>query len=694
MKNLGVIVLNYNDHENTIRICKEYEKMKEIDQIIVVDNLSTMGDFDSLLKLKCKKIDVIQTNYNQGYAAGNNFGISYLNKKYGLFKYICISNPDIYIDSSAIKGCVDYLEKHKKVAICAPKMINLYGQEHPLSGWKLRSLRGDIWDSSLLLTKIIKRPHIEMYDSNYMNQNEIKVDCVAGSFFIIRNSVFEQIGYFDEKTFLYFEEDILGNKIKKLGYNNVILNKYKFTHLESVSVDRSMRFMKKFMNLQKSKIYYHKTYDENSNFLKIMIMYFFTYFRYVEQFMVILRSQLRKILRKIGEFIFRFYKVLILMLTILTFPITILSRKVRRRKKVLYYSVVNWKWIKQRPHFVPLYLCNNGYNVDYMYDEPYKKYLPKQDHILVNNEQDNIHLKIKRFKFFPYHIKLSWLNRFIFVTRILFFNYDKVIFTNPKQIGNLFMTVLKLKKTKLYYECMDNYIYWEPDNNRYLFEGYESWLINHSEKIIVSSLGLKNMLVKKYQCNRNKIVLIRNGYDKSIFQNYQKTPLKLKHPNAVYIGTIDEWFDFDSILSYARKHRDKFFYIIGPIGWSVEEKVKLIKEENIFFPGPIEHKFVPGTIEQSDVMLLPFIINDLIEDVDPVKVYEYLYMKKPVVSTYWKELDQFKDFTIFYRNHKDFTKAMDKAFKTKLSETKYYQKLMIESDWDMRLKKYLEAIDD
>ena len=205
-------------------------------------------------------------------------------------------------------------------------------------------------------------------------------------------------------------------------------------------------------------------------------------------------------------------------------------------------------------------------------------------------------------------------------------------------------------------------------------------------------MGLKKLLISKHHCNSKKIVLIRNGYEKKVFESYEKTPLELKHPNAVYIGTIDEWFDFESIIKYARKNRNKYFYIIGPTGWTVEEKVKKIDEKNIIFHGPIEHKYVPGTIENSDVMLLPFIINDLIEDVDPVKVYEYLYLKKPVVSSYWKELDQFKEFTIFYKDKNDFEKAMNKAFKSKIDESINYKKLMNESSWDQRLKKYLDAI--
>ncbi len=685
MSKLGVIVLNYKDSENTIRICKAYERMKTVEKIIVVDNQSPDNSYQKLKNLESKKVDVIQTAENNGYSSGNNYGLKYLEEHYGNFDYIAISNPDIYIQEEAIKACKEYLDKHKNIAICAPKMLDKNGIEHPLSGWKLRSIRGDIWDSSILLTRIIKRPHIEMYDAKHMKKKIIPVDCVAGSFFIIRNSVFKEVGYFDEKTFLYYEEDILGNKIHKLGYKNVILNDYQFKHLESVSVDNSMKFMKKQMNLQKSKIYYHKTYN-NCGVLKLSVMYFFTYFRYVEQFFINLPFA------KVEETIFRLYKLFILLIAVLILPIQKLIRYIRPKQKILYYSVVNWRWIKQRPHFVPLYLCEHGYKVDYIYEEPYEKYKGETNLSPVDNDHELKELKIKTFKYFPYHLKRSRLNRFIFVMRCLFYNYDKIILTNPKQVSSFFMTVMKIKGTKFYYECMDNYIYWEPPYNINFFQGWEKYVVENVEKIIVSATGLKELLKKKYNCPEEKIILIRNGYDKNVFENYEPISFKMEHPNATYIGTIDEWFDFTSIIQYAKKNPKKHIYIIGPVGLSIKDKVASIKDKNIHFIGSIEHKYVPSAIENSDVMLLPFIVNSLIEDVDPVKIYEYLYMKKPVVSSYWKELDQFKEFVIFYKDRKDFNKALDSGFKQTVKINKNYQKLMKESTWDNRLKKYLDTI--
>lgn len=680
MLKTAVIVLNYRDSDNAIRISKKYSKMKVINKVILVDNVSPDNSYDKFKKLKENKIDAIQAPENKGYSSGNNYGIKYLNENYGEYDYIIISNPDVDVEENAIKACVDFLDKHKDYAIAAPKMLMINDIEHPLSGWKLRTPLGDLRDSSNLLTKIFKKPHIEMYDKKYMQKKQINVDCVAGSFFVIKNEVFKKIGYFDEKTFLYFEEDIIGKKLHNLGYKNIILNNYKFKHFESVSVDRSMNYIKKYKNLQKSKIYYHKKYTK-CNLGWLMLLYLVT-------FLVILNFYFRIFLKKMSEFIFRCYKVLILCIIFITLPINFLLK----RRKVLYYSIVNWKWIKQRPHFVPEFLSKNGYKMTYMYDTPYENFIEHDSNNIVENKTVEKNLRIKTWKFIPYHLSLSKINRYIFVTRMLFMNYDKIIFTSPKQISNLFQTALKLRGTKIYYECMDNYVYWENENEVNFFQGREKWLIDNCEKVIVSSNGLRELFVKKYNCPKSKITLIRNGYDKKIFENIKKTPLVLKPKNAVYIGTVDEWFDFDSIEKYAKKYSDITFYIIGPVGFTVKDKVKNNKIKNIIYHGPIEHKYVPDTIRESDVMLLPFLINPLIEDVDPVKVYEYLFMKKPVVSSYWKELDQFSNFVEFYNNYKEFEKAMNKAFKEKIEENNEYKKLMKESAWDERLKDYLKAI--
>lgn len=691
--NLAVIVLNYNDPSNTIKYVNTIKKYDCIDRIIVIDNLSPDGSFEKLKKLRNDTVDVIESNGNRGYAYGNNFAVKYLIQKYGEFKYIAISNPDVEVPEESYKKCLEFLNSNNDVAIAAPRMYDINDKPHQLSGWKIRSLRGDIMDTSLCLTELYQLPHIERYTDKKLNKKAAYVECVAGSFFIIRYEAFEKVGYFDEGTFLYFEEDILGNKLKKAGYKNVVLNDCKFKHFESVTIDKNMNFMKKFKNLQKSKRYYHKNYNIHATWWKLLILDFFTWFRGIEE-KINIAKLFRIYRRKVGNgMINGLVKVLILILSYIFLPISYISKKLRSKERVLYFSLVTWKWIKQRPHFVALELAQSGdFKVDYVYQTLYDKYMPDQNHLHVKNKvTDFKNFKIKPFKIFPANSKFRIrLNSTWNLIRTSMWNYDKIIITHPNQIDFFFMKVQKLKGTKFYYECMDNYEEWEENCDG--FREKQQRVISASKHVIVSSMKLKQKLCELYHIDESLCTVIRNGYDKKLFNNYKKYNTKLKKPNVTYIGTIDDWFDFENIVRYAQKNPKINFDIIGPINDNLNNVISNIKEKNIKFHGPIEHEKVPSYIEDSDVMIMPFIVNDIIEYVDPVKMYEYLYLKKPVVTTYWKELDQFKEFVLFYNNDKEFFKAIDNSFNFNVKDNKKYCEIMKNSDWNERLKDYVKIV--
>ena len=696
--NLAVVILNYNDPTNTIRYVNEIKKYKNIDRIVVIDNKSVDDSFKKIKKLASLKIDVIESDGNKGYAYGNNYAVRYLNEKYGEFKYIAISNPDVEVSENSYNQCLAFLDNNKDVAICAPRMFDINGNPHQLSGWKLRKLHNDIMDSSPALTALINKPHLERYTAKYLNKDVAYVDCVAGSFFIIRHSAFKEVGYFDENTFLYFEEDILGNKLKKYGYKNVVLNTCMFKHYESVTVDQNMNFYRKFKNLQKSKKYYHKTYNDECNKWynkwKLLRLDFVTFFRPFED-----KIHLDKLTSKIYKVTSRglvtlFIKFLILLIQIILLPFSILAKKMRRKKKVLYFSLVTWKWIKQRPHFVALEIYNtNRYNVDYRYQSLYKRYMKNEKQSLVYNKIENKKgFRIKSFNIFPANNRLRiFLNSTLSFWKTSFWNYDKIIITHPNQIDFFFMKVQKLKGVEFYYESMDNYQGWEEDEAGFIEK--QRRVISNSKHIIVSANKLKEKLVDLYELDKNIVTVVRNGYDKSTFENYANVKTKLIQPSITYIGTIDDWFDFDSIVSYAKKHKDVNFNIIGPVNPNVQSTIDNINLDNIIFHGPIEHQLVPKYIEDSNVLIMPFLINDIIEYVDPVKLYEYLYMKKNVVSSYWKELSQFKDLVYFYHDKKDFTSTLNIALKKEFKESDKLNKIIKNASWEERLKDYIKELD-
>lgn len=718
-KKTGVVVLNFNDYDNTNRYVNEITKYSCIDRIVVVDNSIEKKEFNFE---DTKKIDIVLSENNGGYAKGNNLGINYLNKKYEGIDYIVISNPDVIVPEESYNKCIEFLSKkdNSNYVIVAPRMYDANNNKHPLSGWKLRTLTGDTMDSSVILTNKYQRPHIEMYGEYLDSKDVVDVDCLAGSFFVIRNEIFKEIGYFDEKTFLYFEEDIIGKKISDAGYKAALLNNCKFQHMEAVSVKRSMNYLKKYKLLQKSKRYYHKKYNKRP-FYKLWILdlvtllgcleiyydnskYFKKVYRFIKKYLKYIPKLIKKIIKYIVKLIGRLInkkniinivKISLYAYTIITWPIYMLVKVLRNKKNVLYFSVVTWKWIKQRPHFIPLEISKyKKYKVDYRYQALRDKFANEAPENVVKNKLNKQKdFRIAPFKIFPGIEKYTTIDKIANIIRTSLWNYDTIILTQPNQIQFFILRLHKLRRTKIIYECMDNYETWEIDKLNY--RSREGGLIYFSNNIIVSAKGLKDRLMDLYKVSEDKITIIRNAYDKELFKKDIQKEIKLLHKNITYIGTVDDWFDFNSVCSFAEKNKEYYIYIIGPVSYLLNEKKKEIEEKykNIIFVGAVEHDLVPSYINESDVLIMPFILNDLIRCVDPVKVYEYLYLKKPVVSTYWEELSQFKNMMYFYDyNKNNFEEIITEALKKGFKKSKDYNKIIIESNWENRVKQYIEKI--
>ncbi len=264
MKNI-IIILNYNDYNNCLKLYNQIKNYKCIDGIIFVDNNSSDDSYKELKKLKA---DTIKLDSNKGYAHGNNEGIKYAIKKYKDCNLI-ISNPDIEISETNLNGLLKQINENDDISLIGPTII----EGNDLNrGWRLPNG----WDEvKLSIPKYGKqRNKIIGYKDDYYKGDISKVDCVSGSFFIIKSNVIKDVNYFDEKTFLYYEENILSTKLKEKNYNVYVSNKYKAKHNHSKSVDKSINNIKKFKLLKESQNYYINNYCNANALHKILIKIF------------------------------------------------------------------------------------------------------------------------------------------------------------------------------------------------------------------------------------------------------------------------------------------------------------------------------------------------------------------------------------------------------------------------------------
>jgi glycosyltransferase involved in cell wall biosynthesis len=101
-------------------------------------------------------------------------------------------------------------------------------------------------------------------------------------------------------------------------------------------------------------------------------------------------------------------------------------------------------------------------------------------------------------------------------------------------------------------------------------------------------------------------------------------------PIIGFVGGVAEWLDLELIASIARRRKDWSFVLIGPI--LVDVSV-LRDESNVFLLGPRPYFSLPSYLKGIDVATIPFLMNELTRNADPIKLYEYLAAGLPVVST-------------------------------------------------------------
>lgn len=252
----AIIIVNYNDYESTHQLVENIKKYKILSKIVIVDNHSKEEEKEKLKQIKNRKVKIIYNEENKGYSYAINIGAKYLISLYGKCNII-VSNSDIIIQEERhIKELLKTLLQ-KKVAVASPV---IYENKTLNRGWKLTTPKQDIL---MMLPKLYKRfeKKYRYYGEEHYSQKEAIVDVVSGCFFLIKSTVLEEADFLDENVFLYFEENILAKKLKKLKLETRINNEVVIIHNHSVTIDKNINKKQKLKTLRESELYYEENYN-------------------------------------------------------------------------------------------------------------------------------------------------------------------------------------------------------------------------------------------------------------------------------------------------------------------------------------------------------------------------------------------------------------------------------------------------
>ena len=158
-----------------------------------------------------------------------------------------------------------------------------------------------------------------------------------------------------------------------------------------------------------------------------------------------------------------------------------------------------------------------------------------------------------------------------------------------------------------------------------------------------------------------------------------------------YFGTIAEWFDFNLLENSLNIFDNVEYRLVGPNAANYIGKKRLLLE------GVVQHSELGAKIKDYDALIMPFVVNDIILAVDPVKLYEYISFGKCVISVWYPEIDRFSPYVYFYRTQEEYMNLLTELIRTGF-RPKYNEKQQIEflkdNSWDARYKTIKNVLND
>lgn len=234
---VSVIILNYNAEKFLRETLKSVEMQKGLSiETIVVDNNSS-DNSRSMVKTEFPDVTWVQRDTSLGFSAGNNAGLPFAHAETILFL-----NPDAsFIESSDLKKCYDKLMSDKTIGTLTAR-VNLV----LTGGIDVTCHRGfpTPWASLTHFIGLSKMfptvPFFNQYTKNYLGYTkEHEIDAVGGMFMLMRRSVGEQVGWWDEDYPLYGEDIDFCYRIHEAGYRNLYWPKVTVLHYKGVTTGMS-----------------------------------------------------------------------------------------------------------------------------------------------------------------------------------------------------------------------------------------------------------------------------------------------------------------------------------------------------------------------------------------------------------------------------------------------------------------------
>ena len=233
---LATIIVNYQAGdlvaENITSIVDAHQRIKDA-RIYIVDNASPNGDGARLTRLVEERglsdvVEVIAEDTNWGFAEGNNVALRLLKRRGIRPDYVFLLNPDAYLLDGALPRLIEFMEQNPKAGIAGARLEGGDG-EAQISAFRFATIASEFAGEAqnALLSKVFA----ERLVIPPQEERTYEVEWVCGAAAIIRYDVFDDIGFFDNAYFLYYEETDFMLQARRAGWQTWYVHDAKAVHL-------------------------------------------------------------------------------------------------------------------------------------------------------------------------------------------------------------------------------------------------------------------------------------------------------------------------------------------------------------------------------------------------------------------------------------------------------------------------------
>lgn len=225
---VSIIIVNWNT-KDILRNCLDSiytQAAKSVEfEVIVVDNASNDGSVQMVEK-EFPQVLLNQNPENRGFAAANNQGV-----RVSKGRYVLLLNPDTIVLDNAIAKVVSFADMRKDIAVVGCRVLNIDHTLQPTC-FMYPSILNMLLSSCYLYKLFLKSHFFGRERMSWWDRSDVReVDVVTGCFMLVRREAIEQVGFMDERFFMYGEETDWCYRFKKAGYKVVYMPFAEIIHL-------------------------------------------------------------------------------------------------------------------------------------------------------------------------------------------------------------------------------------------------------------------------------------------------------------------------------------------------------------------------------------------------------------------------------------------------------------------------------